>query len=178
MTNQSGEDAPARSETSAGSLAFPLSALLVGLGGFALFAALLVLSNLDPGIDSSDRHLERQNPLVTVMFASLALLGVYVVLAYLIERHEFDAEELRYCTVTRRGAVKWEDITRFGYSSTARWLRLETRDGRVVRMSIMLNGLRGFARAVLARVPVDRIDPPAQTLLQSAVRGHLPSVWR
>ena len=70
--------------------------------------------------------------------------------------------------------MKWEDITRLGYSPTAKWLRLETRNGRVVRMSIMLNGLRGFARAVLARVPVDRIDPPAQTLLQSAVRGLFP----
>lgn len=178
MTNQSGEDAPARSETSAGSLAFPLSALLVGLGGFALFAALLVLSNLDPGIDSSGRYLEHQDPLVTLTFAGFALLGVYVVLAYLIDRIEFDAEGLRYRTVMRRGAVKWEDITRLGYSSTAKWLRLETRDGRVVRMSIMLNGLRGFARAVLARVPVDRMDPPARTLLQGAVRGHLPSVWR
>jgi hypothetical protein len=178
MTNQTGEDAPARSEAAAGSLDFPLSTLLVGLGGFALFAALLVLSNLYPGIDSSGRHLEHQNPLVTVMFAGFALLGVYVVLAYLIDRTEFDAAGLRYRTVMRRGAVKWEDITRLGYSPTAKWLRLETRNGRVVRMSIMLNGLRGFARAVLARVPVDRIDPPARTLLQSAVRGHLPSVWR
>jgi hypothetical protein len=42
----------------------------------------------------------------------------------------------------------------------------------------MLSGLEDFGRAVLAEVPIERIDAPARDLLDSCARGELPSAWR
>jgi hypothetical protein len=42
----------------------------------------------------------------------------------------------------------------------------------------MLRGLPLFASALLANVPVERIEVPARELLKETAEGNPPSVWQ
>jgi hypothetical protein len=156
----------------------PTSILVCGVACFCFFAALTILSQIYPGVDGNGNQLTQQNPVVALVFFGFACLGAVITLQYFIERHHFDGWTLEYRTLTRRGALVWRDISRISYSPSLKWFRLETSDGRVIRVSVMLKGLPDFARTVLTEVPINRIDAPAQSLLDSCSRGELPSLWR
>jgi hypothetical protein len=59
-----------------------------------------------------------------------------------------------------------------------KWFRIVTDTGEVVRISVMLRGLPLFASALLANVPVERIEVPARELLKETAEGNPPSVWQ
>lgn len=156
----------------------PRSILIVGVACFCLFLAVAVLSQTYPGLDAPGSRLTRHNPLVTLVFVGFAALSALIILNFFRERHYFDDRTLAYQTLTRSGAIAWHDISWISYSPSRKSFRLEASDGRVVGISIMLSGLEDFGRAVLAEVPIERIDAPARDLLDSCACGELPSAWR
>jgi hypothetical protein len=156
----------------------PRSILIVTVACLCLFLAVAVLSQIYPGLDASDSHLTKQDPLVTLIFVGFAGLSALIILNWFRERHYFDDRTLAYQTLTRSGAIAWRDISRISYAPSRKSFHLEASDGRVVGISVMLSGLEDFCRAVLAGVPTERIDATARDLLDSCARGELPSARR
>ena len=68
-------------------------------------------------------------------------------------------------------------FARIQYSQSAKWFRLITNNGEVVRVSVMLVGLPEFARAVLDEVPPEKIDTGSKSVLEQTAAGHPPSLW-
>ena len=54
---------------------------------------------------------------------------------------------------------------------------MDLADGRVIRISAMLQGLPDFAAAALGGVPPAAIDADTRALLEATARGELPRVW-
>ncbi len=75
------------------------------------------------------------------------------------------------------GHLTWTDVRKLRYSQSAKWFRLELRDGRVVRISAMLQGLPEFAAAALAHVPPEAIDSETRLVLEATATGDLPRIW-
>ncbi len=153
-----------------GLLQQPRSTLIVAWVCTLLFAALAGLSRAFPGPD----------PKVwpTLVFLLFASGGLVLVAEHHRGRHRLTPEGLRYGKLLgRSGFVRWDQITRFHYSDAAKWFRLETSDGRVVRVSVMLTGLQDFASAVLDHVPEDAVEERAHAMLDAIRQGNLPSIW-
>jgi len=155
--------------TGDGQLQHPVGILIVGLVCAAFFTALAVVVGLTA--KPEDRRL-------APFFLLFALLGLPLVLDYFNARHSLRSDGLEYGRMLGRGGVlHWSDVIRLRYSQSMKWFRLETRDGRVARISAMLVGLPEFARAALDHVPADAIDAPTRTILEATARGDLPPVW-
>ena len=153
-----------------GLLQQPRSTLVIGWVCTIFFAALAGLSRAFPG----------QNPTIwpTMVFLLFAAGGLVVVAEHHRGRHRLTPEGLHYGKMVGRGGLaRWDEITRVRYSDTSKWFRLETADGRVIRVSVMLRGLPDFASAVLDHVPADSIDGRAQEILDTIRLGKLPSIW-
>jgi hypothetical protein len=73
--------------------------------------------------------------------------------------------------------MRWSDVRSLRYSQSAKWFRLDLADGRVVRISAMLQGLPEFAAAALTQVPPATIDGDTRMVLEATARGELPRVW-
>lgn len=58
-----------------------------------------------------------------------------------------------------------------------KWFRLETRSGKVARVSAMLIGLPDFARLVLRYAPADAIEPDTLPVLRATAEGNPPPIW-
>ncbi len=152
------------------SLAHPPSTLAIGLVCTCFFAAIAVLSALYPGKNGS--------PLVSLIFVGFAALGIPVLLDYRNARHTLTPDGLQYGRMLGGGGhLAWADVRTLRYSHSAKWFRLELRDGSVVRISAMLRGLPEFAAAALARVPAGAIDAETRQLLQATAAGDLPRIW-
>ena len=156
----------------------PSSILILGILGVVFFVILTVWSIFYPGIDAQGHPADKQSPIIVLYFIGFSMLGGMLIIAYCRERHYFDSSRLRYRTLTQRGEIGWNEISRIRYSQSAKWFRLETEGGRVVRLSALLTGLQDFARTALATVPNDRIDPDTRNLLVDTASGDLPTVWR
>jgi hypothetical protein len=137
----------------------------------ALFAALSYLSVRFPGRNPSTWP--------TLVFAGFALMGVFLLLEYWRARHELRAEGLHYGkTLGRPGLARWDEIARVGYSHILKRFRLELTDGRVVRLSALLQGLPLLATEILARVPASAIDADTRSVLEQTAAGNPPPVWQ
>jgi hypothetical protein len=137
-------------------------------GGF--FAALAVLSSLFPGRTGT--------PLISLVFAGFAALGVPLIAEYVFARHTLTAGGLHYGRMFGgRGSLRWADVTRVRYSESMKWFRLDTAGGGVVRISALLIGLPDLARDLLAQVPAAALDAEARAILEAAAAGKLPSLW-
>ncbi len=153
-----------------GLLRQPRSALFIGWACTLFFAALAGLSRAFPG----------RNPAAwpTLVFLFFAAGGLVLVAEYHRGRHRLTPEGLRYGKLLGRGGLaRWDQVTRLGYSDAAKWFRLETSDGRVVRVSAMLTGLPDFASAALDHVPENAIEGRARQMLEAVRLGKLPSIW-
>jgi hypothetical protein len=160
----------ARAGQSSNLLRHPRSLLIVGLVCSGFFLALAVLSQLYPGKSGS--------PAVSLTFLGFALLGVPVIAEYLRVRHELESDGLRYRPLLHgAGTLRWTDIRAVRYSHAAKWFRLETASGQVVRISVMLIGLPTFARAALEKIPATSIDPMTRAILEQTAAGSPPSIW-
>lgn len=58
-----------------------------------------------------------------------------------------------------------------------KWLRVETTDGSVVRISAMLMGLPEFVQALLKSAPSEAMDAYTLQVLKATADGNLPSLW-
>jgi hypothetical protein len=153
-----------------GRLVAPRSVIISAWVGALFFAGLCVLSVV---------FRDEDVPLwTTLVFGFFAMLGFYMVVECYRARHELQADGLVYGdTLGRGGLARWEQIVRVRYSDTGKWFRLDLTDGRVVRLSAMLQGLPEFAKEVLARVPQHTMDEKTRALLEDTAAGNLPSVW-
>jgi hypothetical protein len=151
-------------------LAHPRSTLVVGLVCAGFFSLLAVWSALLPGKTGS--------PLISLFFLAFAVLGLPLMLDYRNARHELTPDGLRYGKLMGGGGtMRWTDVRTLRYSESAKWFRLDLADGRVVRISAMLQGLPEFAAAVLSQVPSAAIDADTRTVLEATAGGELPRMW-
>lgn len=149
----------------------PMSTLIVGLVGFAFFAGIAVVSNVYRN--------KTTTIYTTAAFCGFALLSVPLILDYFFARHELTATGLNFGKMSGgRGSLEWNQVRRIHYSTFAKWFRVETDDGQVARISAMLIGLPEFARAALAGVRSNAIEPDTAALLQATADGALPQIWR
>jgi lipid-A-disaccharide synthase-like uncharacterized protein len=137
----------------------PLSVLLIGATGTALFSFFAVVSNLVPNPTTTVG--------TTVCFLSFALLGVLLVVEYVMGRHELDTRGIR-----SRGffgqikSAAWNDISRIGFNQSLQWFHLRTKDGRLWHITAMLVGLPAFGKLILAHVNPEAIDDDVKTMLR------------
>ncbi len=153
-----------------GLLQQPRSTLVIGWVCTLFFAALAGLSRAFPG----------QNPTIwsTVAFLLFSAGGLVLVAEYHRGRHRLTPEGLRYGKLLGRGGLaRWDQVIEVCYSDAAKLFRLETSDGRVIRVSAMLTGLPDFASAALDNVSEGAIDRRAHEMLEATRRGELPSIW-
>jgi hypothetical protein len=151
-------------------LAHPRSTLVIGLVCVCFFSLLAVWSALFPGKTGS--------PLISLFFLAFAALGVPLILDYCNARHVLTPDGLRYGKLMGGGGqMRWTEVRTLRYSQSAKWFRMDLTDGRVVRVSAMLQGLPEFAAAVLTQVPTAAIDEETRTVLEATARGELPRVW-
>ena len=151
-------------------LAHPRSTLVVGLVCAALFSVLAVWSALAPGQTGS--------PLVSLFFLGFAALGAPLILDYRNARHVLTPDGLHYGKLLGGGGqARWADVRQLRFSESAKWFRIDLADGRIVRVSAMLQGLPEFAAAALAQVPPAAVDADTRAVLEATARGDLPRVW-
>jgi hypothetical protein len=155
--------------TDEGRLRHPVGILIVGLVCVAFFSALAAV------VELSAKEADRR---VAPVFLLFVLLGLPLVLEYFNARHSLRSDGLEYGRMLGgRGVLHWSDVIRLRYSQSMKWFRLDTRDGRVARISAMLVGLPEFARAALEHVPANAIDDATRKILDATARGDLPPVW-
>jgi hypothetical protein len=151
-------------------LAHPRSTLIIGLVCAGFFSVLAVWSALFPGKTGS--------PLISLFFLAFAALGVPLVLDYRNARHVLTPDGLRFGKLLGGGGqARWADVRQIRFSQSAKWFRMDLADGRVIRISAMLQGLPEFAAAVLAQVSLAAVDADTRSLLEATARGDLPRVW-
>jgi hypothetical protein len=159
-----------RAPQAAHTLAHPPSTLVIGLVCTGFFLVLAVWSFLLPGKTGS--------PLISLFFLGFAALGAPLILDYWKARHALTSDGLRYGKLLGGGGqARWSDVRELRFSQSAKWFRLDLVDGRVVRISAMLQGLPEFAAAVLSQVPPAAIDGDTRAVLEATARGELPRVW-
>ena len=159
-----------RAEGCRNCLQHPLSTLIIGLAGFGFFAGIAVLSNVYSNATTTW--------LTTTVFVGFALLALPIIGDYFAARHSVSAEGLRYGRLVGSGGfVPWSELASVRFSPGMKWFRLESHEGVVVRISVMLMGLPEFAQMLLAHAPREAIAPDALLVLQATAEGNPPSVW-
>jgi Bacterial PH domain len=159
-----------RTPQAAHTLAHPRGTLVIGLVCSGFFLVLAVWSTLFPNKTGS--------PLISLFFLGFAALGALLILDYRNARHALTDDGLRYGRLLGGGGqARWTEVRELRYSQSAKWFRLDLADGRVVRISAMLQGLPEFAAAALTQVPPAAIDGDTRTVLEATARGDLPRVW-
>ncbi len=114
---------------------------------------------------------------VALIFFSFAALGGYLAWEYVAVRYSISDDGFTYRTLSAgRGTARWSDVKAIRWSPSAKWLRLELADGRVVRISVLMLGLDRFASAILTGATAES-DPETRTVLEACARGQPPSPW-
>lgn len=148
-------------------LRHPPSTLIVGCLGGGLFLALALWSVLVAAEEVTWR--------VRGGFLGGALLGGVTVAMFFRVEHRAGPDGLAYRPlIGRAGFLHWRDVRAIGYSELRSCFRIETRDGRTVRISVLLRGLPGFARWALAGISPENIEPETRSLLEATREGRLP----
>ena len=143
---------------------------MIGLVCAGFFLVLAVWSALFPGKTGS--------PMISLFVLGFASLGALLILDYRNARHALTEDGLRYGKLLGGGGqARWTEVRELRYSQSAKWFRLDLANGRVVRISAMLQGLPEFAAAALTRVPPAAIDGDTRAVLEATARGELPRVW-
>lgn len=151
-------------------LKHPRSTLIIGLvcGGF--FLALAVVSHLFPGKDGS--------LWISLFFLGFSLLGSVIIVEYVRVRHNLEPQGMRFQPLFRApGTLLWSDVSSIRYSPSAKWFRIETRRGQVIRVSAMLTGLPAFAQAALQGISPPSMDAATRRVLEETAAGRPPSLW-
>jgi Bacterial PH domain len=151
-------------------LQHPISTFIIGLTGFLFFAAIAVVSNVFANATTSWK--------TTTIFVGFALLALPILADYFAARHEVSEEGLRYGRLFGSGGfLRWTDLKSVRFSDAMKWFRLESKSGKVVRLSVMLMGLPTFAQLLLAHAPRQSIEKNTLPVLQTTAAGNPPSVW-
>lgn len=142
-------------------LQYPRYYLYVGIGSGGLFAALALWAALYP--DKGDRP-----PVpIYLLFLGFSFLGACVIVMYYHQWFEIDWRGITYPrTFGGRGALRWSEVTRVRCSVPMQRFRIETSDGRVIKLNATLTGLPEFAGTVLQEVPKSRMDGRTREILE------------
>lgn len=150
-------------------LAHPPSTLMIGLTVFGLFSGIAVVSNVYAN--------KTTTVFTTAVFLGFAALALWMVADYFVARHQVSDEGMSHGSLMGRRDFRWAEVASVRYAPAMKWFRLETRSGRVARVSAMLVGLPEFARLLLAKVPPGAIEPQTLPVLEATASGEPPSVW-
>jgi len=142
--------------------------VLLGFGGsvFAIGLAIAVLAGPAPA-DATEW-------VGTLAMPLLVMLPLYLLAASVLVQCRVSAAGIEYRLVSgRRGRSGWLALRRVGYHARMNAFRLDLDDGTRIDVSILMRGVPGFARLVLAHVPHDRIDADAREILASWAASRL-----
>ena len=148
-------------------MAQPRGVLVLGL---ACTGLMLLLAAVSFGAPTG-------GPAVSLVFLAFASMGGWMLVDYRVGRHELFPDGLRYGSIRGGGTLRWRELRSVRWSPGMKWFRLETREGRVVRVSAMLTGLPAFAEAVLAQAEPAAIDATTREVLEHTAVGDLPKIW-
>jgi hypothetical protein len=151
----------------------------VGASGLLLSGTLAVLSllpsNNRPGwLNFASAGSE---PLwVPLGFGAFALLGVYLVTSYFLERHELSEQGLTSRTALgRRKLRQWSDLQAVQYCPYPRaWFRIQASSGLIIRISFGLRELPALAGILLERAPTASMNATTRDVLRAVALGHPP----
>ena len=161
----------ARPEGDQRTLRHPISTLLIGLMGSAFFFGIAIISNT-VGKNAT------ATIWTTLGFVLFGLASLPMVADYFFARHTVSEAGLEYGRMWgQRGSLRWADVVRVSYASGMKWFVLQTRDGKTVRISVMLMGLPAFAGLLLQHVLPQAIDEEAFPIIRETQGGRPPSVW-
>jgi hypothetical protein len=97
-----------------------------------------------------------------------------MVLEYFRVRFRLEPGGMAYQTLLAPpGFLQWIDVSRI-HRSRFGWFRIESSDGTIVRVSIMLAGLPAFAAVVLDLIPECASNAYTEKVLQQVASGRLP----
>lgn len=159
----------ARPASEARRLVYPASFLIIGIVSFAVCAGFAVVSNIYSN--------ETTTWWTTAIFVGFAILSASMVLVFFWERYELSDEGLAGRDVRGvRRCIRWSELRSVRYVSSKKSFRLETRSGRVMRVSASLMGLPEFARILLQSAPAVAIETQTLDVLRATAAGELPCV--
>jgi hypothetical protein len=155
----------------ANDLRHPVSTLITGLVGFAIFAGAALASNTVEENNSASVW-------TTITFLFFAVMSLAMVAEYFRARHRLIPDGLAYGgLLRRRGEFMWADVLSIEYNEVMKWFKVKTRQGATVRLSASLMGLPAFAKQVQSHVPAVRIPKATRSILAETANGNPPSVW-
>ncbi len=160
-----------RPEQFSNDMRHPPSTLVIGILGFALFAALCVISNTTGKNATTSIW-------TSLLFLFFSAMSLAMIADYFLARHRLTSDGLEFGRLFgRRGKLRWEDVSSVEYASVMKWFRVRTKQGATIRISAMLMGLPAFAQQVLSHVAADKIAEPTRSILAEAADGRPPPVW-
>jgi hypothetical protein len=149
-------------------LRLPVSILAIGVTCAGLFVICAVFSY----------SAATGGPFVAAIFTLLAALGCYMIIEYFRDRYELRRDGVAYRTpLGSERFTPWADILWVRYSRAGKWIVLKLRNGRTLRLSVLLVGLPVFAEELLHNVDPSLIAEDSRDVLQNTSRGRPPSVW-
>jgi hypothetical protein len=149
-------------------LKLPISLLVIGVVCTAMFGTFAVLSYSAP----------TGGAVVAAVFVLFAAVGCYVIVEYFRDRYELRPGGLAWRTpIGTERFAPWADVAWVRYSRVGNWLVLRLRNGRTLRLSVMLVGLPALAEALLRNVHPDLIAEDSRQIIQDTARGEPPKVW-
>lgn len=150
-------------------LRHPRAVLVVGVATSLPFVLAAVASAV--ALSGKDRWM-------SLAFLGFATLGGYLVYEYRVVQYRLTADGFTYRTpFGGAGSARWADVRAAGYSPAMKWFWLELRDGKVVRLSVMIMGLDRFATALLANAG-EAIAAQVRPIFEATAKGNPPSVWQ
>lgn len=151
-------------------LVHPRSTLIIGVACTVIFAAFTVLA------------LTRMNdaaPLfIFLLFGGFLLGSLLVIREYYVVRVEVSESGMTWRKLSgARKELKWVDVKTVRYSNSMKWFRVETMNGDVARISLMLMGLPQFAQLLWNNAPAQAFDALSKETIQRTADGNPPSIW-
>ena len=154
-------------DTNAGNtLQLPLYVFIIGLIDFLMFAGFALFSNLFPnGTESA---------VTTILFSTFALLGLFLVYMYFIEKYTYDEYAIIYRKINlKKISMEWNSIVNIKYSPAMQWFVIKCADGKKGYFSVMLKGMKPFAERILQKVSAEKTDSKTLEMLNSLKNGNV-----
>ena len=154
-------------DTNAGNtLQLPMYIFIIGLIDFLMFAGFALFSNLFPnGTESA---------VTTILFSTFALLGLFLVYMYFIEKYTYDEYAIIYRKINlKKISMEWNSIVNIKYSSAMQWFVIKCADDKKGYFSVMLKGMKPFAERILERVSAEKTDSKTLEMLNSLKNGNV-----
>lgn len=142
--------------------------VLLGFGGSVLAIGLAIAVLAGPAPEDATEWVG------VLGLPPLVMLNLYLLAASVLVQCRVSAAGVEYRLVSgRRGRSGWPAVRRVVYSDRMSAFRIDLGDGARIHVSIVMRGVPGFARLVLAHVPHARIDADAHEVLASWAASRL-----